>query len=200
MQHAEMSDLCDVWCTFNPNVKQFSCCRPNSGSDQWNKFSRLDIFFISTSLLNKVRKTKMQAGFQSDHSFVWFDILMTDAPRGPGYWKFNTSHLNDKNFIIAAKALIDEMNQNIKLNPGLLWDKVRGGLVDFCKRYTNDKAKSTKKELDQTQNELNLLKNKIENADIIEGADIVKYRDLEMQIDDALKEKAVGACLRSKIR
>lgn len=39
MEFAEEKELVDVWRAMNPNEKQFSCCRPNSDSTDWYKFS-----------------------------------------------------------------------------------------------------------------------------------------------------------------
>lgn len=198
IQYAEDNDLCDIWRVLNPASKQYSCCRPNTDSDQWQKFSRLDMFFINSSLLSSVKRAVMQTGFQSDHSFVWFDISLAQVPHGPGYWKFNTLHLREKKFIIAANVIIEEQILNNKLNPALLWEKVKGELTTFCKSYSIDKAKERNKDYLDMQKELDKLKLKIEQDTPIDGVDILRYQEIQNKLERYMQDKAQGACLRSK--
>lgn len=142
----------------------------------------------------------MQSGFQSDHSFVWFEIDLADSPRGPGYWKFNVLHLNDKQIKIAANAIIDEASNTTGLNPGLLWERVKGEFIEVCKKYSRDKAKNQNAKIQEIQSKLDNLKAIIENSDTIQGTDIIQFRQLQNQLNEDLQIKAQGAQMRSKSR
>lgn len=157
MSYAESKEMIDIWRTLNPQSRQFSCCRPNSDSNDWYKFSRLDMFFISQGLANAVTKSYIQTGFQSDHSFVIFELETKPEKRGPGYWKLNNLLLYEKKFVDTANVIIEEAAQ-INLNPSLKWDAIKGAFIEFAKKFSRDRARDKNKELKEIENRLDILK------------------------------------------
>lgn len=158
---SEDYELVDCWRQLNPERRQYSCCRPNSDENDWQKFSRLGMIFVSAGLFNSVTNSKMQTGFQSDHSFVTININLTECKRGPGYWKFNTSHLRDKQFLEAMNALIDE--KLIENQPAIMkWEMIKGVLVQFSKQYAKDKAVFQQTKLTEIEQNLDRLKALVE--------------------------------------
>ena len=54
--------------------------------------------------------------YQSDHYPIYAKINLTKSERGPGYWKFNNSLLQDEDFCSNMERLIDNVwseGQNI---------------------------------------------------------------------------------------
>lgn len=53
-------------------------------------------------------------------------ISLHSNPRGPGFWKLNTSLLTDTNYIEVIKLIIqqtrEEYENDDSINPSLLWD------------------------------------------------------------------------------
>ena len=83
-------DLNDVWRERNLVGSRFT----------WRKrkleiYCRLDFFLISSSLLGNVTNANILPGFKTDHSMVSIHLKTNQNPRGPGFWKFNTSLLSD---------------------------------------------------------------------------------------------------------
>lgn len=199
LKFAEECELSNVWRTFHPDLQQFSCCRPNSDSDEWSKFSRLDMFFISNGLLNSVIDCKMQSGFQSDHSFVIMELNLTGVKRGPGYWKFNTSHLRDKQFVTAANAIIDEFLQE-SLEPDVKWELLKGKFIEFSKQYSIDKAKDKAERLKSLELKLDMLKQQIESS-VIHNTQLLKDQlDVQNELNSYMRQKALGALIRSRTK
>lgn len=202
LSFADEKELMDVWRSLNPEAKQYSCCRPNSDSDDWYKFSRLDMFFVSQGLFGSISKSVMQAGFQSDHSFVIFDIDLRQKKRGPGYWKFNNSYLREKEFLDAANALLDEQldwGYN-SLNPHLKWDAIKGCLIQFSKRYGADRARARNSKLKEIEQQIDISKILIEelpepNPDIQSSHQILLEQRAHM-----IKNKVEGILIRNKER
>lgn len=195
----EEYELCDVWRLLNSDKRQYSCCRPNSDSNEWQKFSRLDMFFVSAGLMNMVKKCIMQTGYQSDHSFVIMEINLAQSPRGPGYWKFNSSHLYDRQFLVAANAIIDEKSQEL-MEPILKWEYVKGAFIQFSKKYGVDKVKDKRKEMQQIEDELDFLKIQIEELPCCDIDTINRYQQINTKRKQLLQDKVNGCLVRSKER
>ena len=94
--YLEEAELEEVWRVYNPEKKHYS----------WFKyfpqpsFSRLDMFFISSSLLSTVKECKYSQGLKTDHSFIECTLINIDEePRGKGLWKFNAMHLEDPEYV-----------------------------------------------------------------------------------------------------
>ena len=89
-------DLDDVWRTLHPEEKQFTW----RSSDLKIK-CRLDYWLIARHLLQKsdVQKCEINHAVHCDHSSVTM-VLQINAkyPRGPGFWKFNSSLLEDDEY------------------------------------------------------------------------------------------------------
>ena len=91
----ETFDLCDIWRIRNPKIKRFTFRKQNcSGFKQ----RCLDYIFISNALQESILNTVLPA-FLGDHSPLYFSYnQIKNIPIGPGFWKFNSSLLNDGTF------------------------------------------------------------------------------------------------------
>ena len=88
-------DLVDIWRYLNPIENQFTC----SSSDLKVK-CRLDYWLVSRDSLQSVDSSEIEVFPHCDHLQVTLLISgMKQHPRGPGFWKFNTSLLEDKYFV-----------------------------------------------------------------------------------------------------
>ena len=63
--------------------------------------SRLDYWFISENLLNRVTHCKIRSALYTDHDLVFFSLQspMPIVHRGPGYWKFNASYISNPEYV-----------------------------------------------------------------------------------------------------
>lgn len=86
----------------------------------------------------------VSAGFKTDHSMVTIEIALHSNPRGPGFWKLNTSFLSEIEYINQIRTTIEGVRneyQNDKLvNASLLWEMVKLKVREQTMRY----AKTTK--------------------------------------------------------
>ena len=84
---------------------------------------------------------------------ITLNITLHSNPRGPGFWKLNTSLLSDTEYIDLIKQMIaqtqEEYQSDETINPALLWDmikiKVREKSLSFA---AAKKRKTTLKEQD----------------------------------------------------
>ena len=102
-------DLIDVYRELNPNVKNFTW-------RQWGnaKFSRLDYFLISNSLLPFIHNVDILPACYSDHCPILLEIDFAKFSRGKGFWKMNNSLLSDQEYVGIIKRTIKKSSWSIQ--------------------------------------------------------------------------------------
>ena len=87
-------DLVNIQRTRYRNVNKFSY-KPKTLGVQ----SRIEFFLISKHLTKFVKKVDIQISIAPDHNMILLSLPWpTENPRGPGFWKFNNSLLEDKEY------------------------------------------------------------------------------------------------------
>ena len=94
-------NLVDIWRELHPDKKTYTWQKYNE-----NKYSRLDFFLISSSLLPFVQSAEIVSGFCSDHSGIILEVDFSKFQRGRGFWKFNTSLLKEPEYLKLVKSTI----------------------------------------------------------------------------------------------
>lgn len=156
------------------------------------------MIFVSAGLMNSVTNCKMQTGFQSDHSFVVLDINLSGNKKGPGYWKFNNSYLYDKNFINAAKAIMEESQKENNSSPVMKWELLKGAFIEFSKKYGRDKNKDRNKRFEEIEEQLDRIKDLLENLPFPDLKHEETFDNLKKERQEILQIKINGAQIRSR--
>ena len=67
--------------------------------------------------------------YKMDHSMITLQISLHSNNRGWGFWKLNTSFLNDIEYVNQVKLIINQTKaeyvQDDTVNPNLLWEMVK---------------------------------------------------------------------------
>ena len=132
-------DLVDVWRTQHPNKKRYSWA---NGSRKIK--CRLYFWLISKQLLTRVTETDISAYYDSDHSPVIIPLAPEDeVPRGPGFWKFNNSLLENEEFVTKLKFLILNGKEKYRevTDKRLFWEMIKMETRIFSIRFAKRKAK-----------------------------------------------------------
>jgi len=91
-------DLIDIWRLRNPSEIRYTWRGKSRGKQVL--FRRLDYFFISDDLQPIVKKTDIIPAPATDHSAIVLELKSFDeGKRGPSFWKFNNSLLNDNEYV-----------------------------------------------------------------------------------------------------
>ena len=125
----ESLDLVDAWRVLNPDLSRFTWRRRRP-----EIHCRLDFFLVNQSAVCNTVEADIMPGYKSDHSLVTLKLSLHSNARGRGFWKLNTSLLNETEFINQIKSTIqqtkDEYANDEFVDPKLLWEmikmKVRG--------------------------------------------------------------------------
>ena len=94
---AKMEYFSLVWRELNPTSKTFTWTGKSTNP---KKFSRLDCFLVSNSLLPFIKNATIETGILSDHSVTSIEIDFSNFQRGRGFWKFNNSLLKDPQYVL----------------------------------------------------------------------------------------------------
>ena len=85
------------------------------------------------------------APVQSDHSPIFIKISpLQETARGPGYWKFNSSLVNDPTFVEKTKEIINEVAMNITNqfeDYRIGWEFLKYKVRQFSQVYSKRKAR-----------------------------------------------------------
>ena len=146
---------------------------------------RLDFFLTSRSLISKINSSDIVPGYKTDHLMITMAIVTNSNPRGPGFWKLNTSFLSEDNYVTKIKNTIQETKNgyanNSSVSPALLWEmiklKIREASLNYPKQRKKERADLTE-ELEKT---ITTLERTLEDKNI-EG-------QLREQLLDVLKAK-----------
>ena len=108
---------------------------------------RLYFFLKSQSFLGNITSTDILPGFKTDHSMIIWKISLHSNPRGPGFWKLNTSLLADTNYIELIKLTIqqtrEEHENDDSINPSLLWDMIKLKVREKSLSFMSAKKRTT---------------------------------------------------------
>ena len=134
-------DRIDIWRVLNSDAKRFTWKRRNPDIQ-----CRLDSFLISLGTV--VTKDDILPGFKTDQSLITIHILNNKNPRGPGFWKLNTSFLSEPEHInLIKKTIIEVINEyedNEEVNAALLWDTMKMKIHSSSLHYAKEKKSKMK--------------------------------------------------------
>ena len=192
IQMLDTLDMVDAYRILYPHTRRYT----------WHArglSSRLDYWFISEELLNITKNVDIKPGVFSDHSMVVLEIGNNNTEPGKGFWKFNSSLLNDKEYVHQIKAVIAQYDDHYDYleNKCLKWEliksEIRSFTVPYCvkkKKEKNDYKKNLEERLEQLLPELD--KND-ENKKH-------EFYVTKAELESIEKNECMGVILRSKCK
>ncbi len=188
--------LLDVWRAKNRYSRQYTW------SQQKPKvFCRLDMWLIPNELLQIVKSSQIVPAIETDHRAITFQITGEQfAPRGPGYWKLNTSVLQEAEYQKMIKEAVREYHEYAKttdIDPRYQWEELKGIIkeksIDYCKKRANNRRKKEKEMLlriKKLEDKLHLLEDEV----------LEEYQELKAEFEQIYDEKIKGQIMRSRAR
>ena len=168
---------------------------------------RLDFFLISQGIATCVTNAEISPGYKTDHSMITIFIITNTNPRGRGFWKLNTSFLNDKEYVNQIKETITEVSQEYEsdnaVDDSLLREMIKLKIREYSLKYASikkAKRKNTEAELeaDISHHEQKLERNDLSNE---EKETIIKELTRKKQaFKEINRHKTKGCIIRSRTR
>ena len=194
--HHKCRDKSDIWRIHHSNESVFT----------WHRYKpepvyvRLDFFLVSSSLRYKIINTMISPGFRSDHDIPIMIVSNRAIKRGPGFWKFNTSLLeDDENCATIRKIITEEKAKQYKSDTDKL-DYIKLCIRSYTIKYSSHKKKSR-------DNRLQILNRKIESekAKLINNQHFFSYDNtvqhiinMEKEREEIVQYRLIGAMIRSR--
>ena len=193
--------LVDIWRQQHPECRRYTWSNP-SGKIKY----RLDYWLISQRLSSQVEKSDITAYYQkdTDHEAVTINIKPAEfdqRKRGPGFWKLNSSLLENEEFVIKLRFYIKYAAEKHKeiIDKRLFWEMIKMEIRTFSIRFSKRIAKKKRqKELDLLRELNNLKKQCDQNPDDHEILN--KSKIISAKLDKIAEEKTKGSIVRSKTR
>lgn len=190
--------LVDIWRLRHPTLRRFTRRQKAVGGFVQ---SRLDFWLVSSHLNSAINKVEIHPGRRSDHSIISLAIQSQDVDtRGRGFWKLNTSLLQDSAYVEKIRDCIarSKVKYSEVEDKRTLWDLIKCEIRAETLTYSIHKSKASK----QMEKELvELIKDlEIQLADDPSDDLVAEYNVVKTELDNILSIKRKGAMLRSKAR
>ena len=188
-------DLIDIsWRTRNPDRKLFSWKQKNPLVQR-----RLDFWLISDVCQDEVEERNIKTAIRTDHSAITISFNSLDErTRGPSYWKFNSSLVDDENYVLAINQKIPEWLGEFEevIDKRVLWDLIKYRVRQFTMHYAKEKAQKRRQELVQVERSLRQAEERLAIDPSESNLEILE--DLKMKYDSHFDYIAKGAIIRSR--
>lgn len=140
-------DIIDAWRVLNPESPRFTWRQKKP-----EVHCRLDFFLVNQTTFCNTVSADITPRYKMDHSMITLQISLHSNNRGRGFWKLNTSFLNDIEYVNRIKLIINQTKaeyvQDDTVNPNLLWEMVKMKVREESLKYgTSKKKKLTKKRI-----------------------------------------------------
>lgn len=118
-----LRDLVDIWRIRNPEIKRFTWRQKTPLIQR-----RLDFWFIDNALQEEIDQADIIPSIKLDHSAILLSINgIEEQIRGPSFWKFNASLLDDKDYVTLINSRYEVWVEEFKDidDPRLFWDLIK---------------------------------------------------------------------------
>ena len=189
-------NLIDIWREKHKSTKQFTWENKTVGV-----MTRLDYFLISNILRNEVKACDITESILTDHKMVILEIgKESKNTRGPGFWKFNNSLLQDETYNEKTTSLINNCwdETNGMEDTRVRWDFLKLNIQSHTIKYSKQKAK-VRRELEV---EVTEQLDKLHKEQCGKGLNIQQereMRELKNVLENLYIYKERGAQIRSRV-
>ena len=149
-------NLCDIWRNQNENKFAFTWSRMNP----MPHYARLDYLLVSDALASRIRRSNIVNGLDSDHQIVDISIISEKLRRRKGFWRLNTLHLQDAEYLKNMRMVIQRAKKKYRLsNPATKLEMVKCEATNYSIYYSITKARNLNGRIKRLQDNANFLEN-----------------------------------------
>ena len=183
--------LIDLWRFKYPGWKKFTWACPTPLIQ-----CRLDYLIVSEFLTENTHIVEIITCPYSDHNLVkgTFQGNLYRS-RGPGFWKFNASLLEDSEFNAKIKDIFGENKAEYteSEDKGLIWDTIKTKIRGFCLQYSfaKNKAKNRK------EKELAKIIRLLETKPLLSEEELQRKAEAEEELKQINEKAARGIAIRA---
>ena len=155
---------------------------------------------ISDFLQDHTKHVDIIPAVNTDHSAIVLQLSKIEGPiRGPSYWKFNNSLLDDNNHI---NGMRDELSRFLNSeyshsDPRICWEVLKFKIKTFSRNFSINKKRISKKAREQLELKLKKLSAAITTSS--DNSLLKEYEDSKHTLDDLCDSITNGLIIRSKV-
>ena len=185
--------LCDIWRVRNTEKRQFSWFRREKTK---TIASRIDFALVPLALAQKVENVMYIPGFRTDHSAYFLCINITGFERGRGYWKMNTRHLRDCDYIeIMNRTLDKKIAATSKMGRAERWEYIKKQVAKTSQEFAKNKASDINLIIAQLSEKIAVME---ENIHQLNEADSKILLCSKIDLEEFMAQKMEGVMFRVK--
>ena len=182
-----------VWRIKHPHLRQYSW------SKQKPKYtaSRIDFFLINYGILAETQ-CKIVPGCSTNHSLIDLTLNLNKSERGKGYWKLNTHHLLNPEYVSHNNSVIEDTIFAFSYQqPDEKWEVMKHKIIKVSKSWSKSKARDNAKSLHQIIKKIDMLTRKL-NENVHEQNDILNNINHQKQkLDSFMEYQTKGSIVRA---
>ena len=189
----EELNLVDIYRIRNPDKKRYSWFRRMPQLQA----SRIDFTLLSAGLADMCENIMYFTGVMSDHSALLTVINLTGNERGNGYWKLNTMHLRNTEYINMINEYLKKIKvANQKLDIIKQWEILKKDVKEESMRFSKNLASEKSLIIAQLSEKATEIEEKIQ---LVNDNGLAKLLfDTQSELDELIAEKTNSAIFRTK--
>ena len=188
-------DLLDIWRNKHKTTRCYTWSQPSPLIK-----CRLDYFLVQNKYKKSVTSTNILTGIKSDHSIIDLTISLDKHVRGQGFWKLNSSVLDEPKYVTEMKELIikvwDESKDMSDIAVKFDWLKFK--IMEYTIKYCKERARNKATKESEILLNLEQLDAKICNL-TASDEDINRFEELKQELELITDEKSRGEWVRSRV-
>ena len=187
-------NLEDVWRNRNEHTTRFSWRRMDGA-----QASRIDFALMSKSIENKCENITYMQAILTDHSALFMSINDRQHERGPGFWKCNSSLLNNTETLHELQVAIKKdvgVIKKMEINPVQKWEKLKKRLTKLLKNESRKTANDRNLLISQLSEKVCIYE---ESFPLQKDAQLV-YEMTKAELNCLLEEKTRGILMRCGVK
>lgn len=188
------SNLIDVWREHNPSARYFTWLRVSDGIIS---AARLDRFYISHNLRNRVFNISIFPNSISDHKLIVVGFTLVRSTHRSCYWHFNIKLLENQNFCEVFKLFWETWKKEKVGFEGIIqwWEVGKVHIRGLCQNYTSHSSSCFKKTLESLEFEIGEIEKTMTSNDANSKE---LWNEKKTQLSSILNERVKGALIRSR--
>ena len=186
--------MIDIWRIRNPTEKRFTWRQKTPIIQR-----RLDFWLVNDGLQDDIVSADIIPSIKSDHSAITLSINgVDDSERGPSFWKFNCSLVNDNNYRDILDTNIKSWLEEFKdvVDKRVLWDLLKYKIRQFTINYSKNKARDRRAKVSELEEKLQNCTEKCDKDPSKQNVEDLKC--LQAEYDQLYDYITQGAIVRSR--